>query len=215
MAFSTLNALRALLNTDLGRTDGSTTPWGTDTDCNTFLQMAFRHLWPRVGRLVRETITPTDETMDYTLTSIRDVVTLEHLDSDGLFKGRVASWRLVVDESADPVVRRIIIPELATETTVRVTGYAPYSVPASGASTCDLPNDMEHIVVIGARAEAYRRRMNEYIDFEQRNASNPVTSVQEPSFDRAYLTAKAEFEQLLTLHGRNHAAPRRAITTVR
>lgn len=215
MAFSTLNSLRAQLNTELARTDASTTPWGSDTDCNTFLQWAFKRLWPRMGRLVRETFTPTDTTAQYTLTSVEDVSYLDVLDANSLPADRIVSWDLIVDESADPVVRRLVVPLLDTSTTVRITGYARYKVPASGADTCDLPTNLEHVVIAGGRAYAYKRRLNEYVDFKNRQGANPVTAVDEERIQRMFLSAEAEFEQLMKENQRNLVTPKRAIRTIR
>lgn len=215
MAFSTLNALRALLNTELGRTDGTTTPWGSDTDANTFIQMAFRRLWPRMARLEKEAITPVVGQTDYTLTMLYDVVAVEERDADGFFLRRYPSWNLYVDETADPVVRRLTLPALDTAASYVAIGYAPYAVPASGASECDLPTRLEHVVLTGAKAEAYRRRMNEFVDFGQRQMANPVTTVQQNEIERIYLATKAEFDQLIRENGRNLVLPKRARLSVR
>ncbi len=210
MAFSTLNQLRALLNTELGRTDGTTTPWGTDTDCNTFIQMAIRRLWPRMARLEKEAITPVDGQTAYTLTTLYDVVAIEQYDSSLIFQRHLPSWQLYVDESADPVVNRLTVPGLDTASTYTAIGYAPYAVPASGAATCDLPSRLEHVVITGAKAEAFRRRMNEYVDFANRQLANPVTTVQQNEIERIYLATKAEFEQLIRENQRNFVLPKRA-----
>lgn len=215
MAFSDLDTLRASLNTELGITDGSTQPFGSSTDRNRYLQNAFRKMWPRMARLVRQSVTPTDTTMDYTLTAIRDVVRIDVLDSDGLVKDEIRSWELIVDESADPIVRRLLIPEMATSVTLRVTGYQPYKVPASGADTCDLPSELEHIPLAGARAEAYRARMTQYIDYEQRASENPTTATSGAEIMQLYLAAKQEFDELLVAHQRNITVARRAKRTVR
>lgn len=210
MAFSTLNQLRALLNTELGRTDATTTPWGSDTDCNTFIQMAIRRLWPRMARLEKETITAVDGQTAYTLSLLYDVVAIEQADTEAIYQRRVPSFQLYVDESADPVVRRLTVPGLDTASTYTAIGYAPYSVPATGASECDLPSRLEHVVITGAKAEAFRRRMNEYVDFENRNLANPVTTVQQNEIERIYLATKAEFEQLIRENQRNFVLPKRA-----
>ncbi len=212
MAFVTLNALRALLNTELGRTDASTQPWGTDTDCNTYIQQAIRAMWPVMARLVKETVTPTVDTMDYTLTSVVDIVQIEQLNSSGLFYAKLPSWREYYDESAatDVPVRRIMVPELATDISLRVVGYQPYAVPATGTDTCDVPSTKLHVVIAGARVEAYRRRLNEYVDFKTRAAANPVTNVQQNEIERIYLAAKAEFEELKRANGRQFTSGRRA-----
>lgn len=214
MAFSTLNQLRALLNTELGRSDATTTPWGTDTDCNTFIQMAIRRLWPRMARLQKESITPVEGATGYTLTTLYDLVAIEQVDSDGIFQRHVPSWQLYVDESADPVVRQLVVPELDTASGYTAIGYAPYAVPATGTDQCDLPSRLEHVVITGAKAEAFRRRMNEYVDFENRGLANPVTSVQQNEIERIYLATKAEFDQLIRENQRNLILPKRARLTV-
>lgn len=215
MAYSTLAQLRAFLNTELGRTDGSTTPWGSDSDCNRFVQVGIRRLWPRVARLVRETVTPTDDTMDYTLTGIRDIVRVDVLDSDGLMKDEVRSWELIVDESADPVVRRLLVPEMATTVTLRVTGYQPYSVPSAADSQCDLPPELEHVAIAGAKVEAFKPRVASFLDYEQRGAQNPTTATGGPELLQMYFAARDDFDRLLADYQRNMTAGRRAKRTVR
>lgn len=216
MAFSTMAQLRAQLNTALGTSDADVTTWSTLSDRNEYLRMAFRRLWPRMARLVRETVTPLDLTMGYTLTSIFDPVALVILDSTGLERDRVKSWELDVDESADPVVRRLWIPTIDTTTTIRVTGYAPYTVPAnSDAATCDLPTMYEHVVITGGVAEAYRAKMNKHMAFEQRATENPTTQETLEQVRTAFLAADTEFRAFLSDYGRNRTAPKRAIKTVR
>jgi hypothetical protein len=217
VAFSTMAQLRALLNTELGGiSDGLSEPFGSASARNEYLRTAFRRLWPRMAKLVRETVTPTDLTMDYTLTSVRDVLRLLTLDAQGLEIGRITSWELIVDESADPVVRRLHIPQISTSATIRVEGYARYVVPAnSDAATCDLPSDLEHVVITGAMAQAYLARFNRFIDFEQRGAENPTTVVDIEGIRQMFMLWDQRFMEFIRDNGRDQAAPKRAITAVR
>jgi hypothetical protein len=218
MAFATLEELRALLNTDLGLTDDTATePWGSETARNRCLQHAFRKLWPTMARLRTEAVTIVDNQLEYELTSIRDIARIEVLDSDGLQKSAVKSWQLLVDESDadDEVVRRLLIPELSSEVTLRVIGYSPYIVPPGDNDECDLPNEQEHVVVTGARAEAYRRRMTSYFDYEQHGVENMTTRGSPEQLLQMYLVAKDEFGALIREHARDIAAPRRASLALR
>lgn len=213
MAYTTLGNLRAALNTELGRTDGTTAPWGTDANCNQMIADAIKRLWPRMGRLVYQDITPVALQEEYTITAMRDIVRIEVIGTSSNLLFRLKNWTSWVDETSSTLARKIKIPAIAvdTTTTLHVVGYQPYAEinTASDANTSDFQSELDHIVVTGARANAYKRRLNVFMDFEQHALENPSTRTGLQEFQTAYLAAKAEFDALINEHPRDQVAGRR------
>ena len=186
MAFSTLDAVRTGgLNTELGLTGDSDDRFGTTTQRNYALQEAIRRLWPEMARLTRETITVTTDTLDYTLTTLREVAWLEQLDAtataDKGFLRRLDNFRVWYDEEdASPVVRFTLPASLDPAIYgLRAVGYAPYTVPTSSppssSGTLDLQPEDEWIIVQGARALLYRRLLNSFAVYERHENENRKT----------------------------------------
>lgn len=182
MALSTLDAVRTgALNTELGLTGDSDDRFGTTAQRNYALQEALRRLWPRMARLTRETVTLVDDQVDYALTTIRDVAKLELLDADGLPRGDLSgNYRVWYDEEdATPVTRLLLAQELPTTHSLRVIGYAPYTVPSSSppssSGTLDLQPEDEWIIVAGARALLFRRMFNSFVTYERHENENRKT----------------------------------------
>lgn len=186
MAFSTLDAVRTgALNTELGLTGDSDNRFGTTAVRNYALQEAIRRLWPEMARLTRETITVTTDTLDYTLTTLREVEYLEQLDATLTtakgFLRRLDNFRTWYDEEdATPVVR-IELPAAMDPTVyaLRAVGYAPYSVPTSSppssSGSLDLQPEDEWIIVQGARALLYRALLNSFAVYERHENENRKT----------------------------------------
>lgn len=214
MAYTTLGNLRAALNTDLGRTDGTSAPWGSNTDCNTFIADAIKRLWPRMGRLTYQDLTPVALQEEYTLTSIRDVVRIEIIGSSSARLFDLKNWRVWTDETSASLARKIKFPGLAidTSTTLHVVGYQPYANidTSNDANQSDFQSELDHIIITGARANAYRRRFNTFMNFEQHVLEDPTTRTGLNEYLQAYLSARAEFDQLISEHPRDQAAGKRA-----
>jgi hypothetical protein len=178
MAFSTLDAIRTGgLNVELGLTADADDRFGTTAQRNYALQEAIKRLWPRMARLTRESVTIVTDQLDYTLTSIRDVAKLERLDQDGLpvsdLSGNYRAW--YDEEDATPVMRLLLAQALPSTNTLRVIGYAPYFVPASGGAYVDLQPEDEWIIVAGARALLFRRLFNSFVVYERHENENRKT----------------------------------------
>lgn len=211
MAYSTLDSIRTVsLNPDLGLDSDSDNRYGDTTVRNNALRDAFARLWPNMARLIRETVTIADDTVDYTLTAIRDLLTLEVLDDQGVVFDENRNWRVWTDASADPVVLRLLLaaPYSGFTGSVRAIGYAPYIVPATGAATCDLEPRMEWIVVAGARANLYRRQLSQWMTFERRLNDNPTTSVGPAELMTMYREAESQFAAAIRDHGRPLTLPK-------
>jgi hypothetical protein len=217
MAFSTLDAIRTgALNTELGLTGDSDDRFGTTAQRNFALQDAIRQLWPRMARLTRESVTVVEDQLDYALTTVRDVVLLEQYDEDGMFLSNLAnnyrSWW--DEEDATPVVRLHLVAPLDTTTSLKVLGYAPYSVPSSSppssSGSVDLQPEDEWIIVAGARALLYRRLLNAFVVFERHENENRRTSLSADQIIALAEQAERKFQNALALRPRRIAKVKRA-----
>jgi hypothetical protein len=222
MAFLSLDALRTgYLNNELGLASDADTNFGTEAQRNFYLQNAIRKLWPAVARLVSESITVLANDQTYTLTAIEDVERIEILDisNDQIVANTVRSWQVIRDESADPAVNRLIIPPVGVGYTLRVIGYAAYTVPASsppsGSANVDFPTRMAHVVSAGGRVEAYRAKLNKFADYEQFANENRQNVLQPAELLELLRQAEREFERLQFTVRRDFAAPKRARTQTR
>lgn len=210
MAFSTLDQIRAKLNAQLGVADGSTAPFGSSSDRNVALQDAFARLWPTMARLHRETVPVLANTVDYTLSTVRDLLTIEELDAESIVRREIRNFRTWVDESADPPVRRLLLPVGYTAATVtwRAVGYAPYKVPVNGADTADIEPRLEWIVVAGAISFLYQRRFHEFTYFEQRQHQNVDNVISPAELFSMYQDAERRFLEGISGNRRSLALPK-------
>lgn len=221
MAFSTLDAIRtARLNIELGLDSDSDDRFGTDDHRNYALQEAIRRLWPRMARLTRETVTIVDGQLDYTLSTLREVIKVEQLDEDGLPLVTLTNWRSWWDEEdATPVVRFELAGELSPETSLRLTGYAPYTVPVSNppssSGSVDLQPEDEWIIVLGAKALLFERQLNQFMTYERHENENRKTFLSPEQLLAMTTAAKREFEAAIRSRARRMVMPRKAIRTRR
>jgi hypothetical protein len=211
MAFSTRAELRARLNEQLGTSDGNDKPWGSVDARNSAIRWALEQLEPSMMRFLEESITIAAGTREYTLTSaIAKVALVEVTDTNGHVRDRL-NYRSITIDTDPPTTRLTFAQPLPTDWTLRVSGYAPHLSDLSAETTeCDVPQELEWIVLLGATAELYRRRFHEWIDFEQYNASNPSTAIDPEVIYRAYTDALGRFEQAKRDHYRKVSMPRRA-----
>ena len=217
MAYKTLDALRQSpgLNDELGLTADSDNTWGSTTLRNTYIQRAIAKLWPQMGRLTRESIVSVSNQMDYTLTTVVDIERVELLDTSSLVQSNIKTWQHYMDEAADPATNRLTIPTVVAGRTIRVIGYVPYLIPANGAASCDIPPRLEWIVYAGARVEAYRRKLNEFANFERFANENRQNSLTPADVVELLRQARADFEKGMQENARSFTAARRAQHTLR
>lgn len=218
MAFKTLDQLRTVtpgLNSELGLTNDGDNTWGDTNARNGFIQSAIAKLWPTMGRTLRETITTVANTTEYDLTSaIVDVELIDVMDLNtaSLVATRIKSWRQILDEAADPIVVRLFLPTIQSGTTLKVTGYAPYVIPANGAASCDIPPRIEHVVRAGARVEAYRAKLNQFANFQTLANENRANAITAADVLELLRQAKREFEEGVSKNARNLTAAHRAMS---
>jgi len=222
MAFLTLDALRTTyLNLELGLASDADYNFGTEAQRNFYLQNAIRKLWPDVARLISESITSLVNDQTYTLTAIEDVERIELLDisNDQIVANTIRSWQVIRDESADPAVNRLIIPPVGAGYTMRVIGYAAYTVPTStppsSSGSVDFPSRMAHVVSAGGRVEAYRAKLNKFADYEQFANENRQNVLQPAELLELLRQAEREYERGKATVRRDFAAPKRARTQTR
>lgn len=213
MAFKTLDALRTGgLNDELGLTSDSDTTWGTTTQRNSWITKAIAKLWPTMGRLTRETLTTVLDQQDYAPTSLYDIERIEVMDPSTPTRvgGHVKSWQHYIDEAADPPTNRLTLPPMDSGITLRLIGYAPYLIPASGGASCDIPPRLEWIVYAGARVEAYRWQLNKFAAFEKFANENRANSLTPADIVELLRQARADFAQGMEQNARNLTGSKRA-----
>ena len=217
MAFTSLDAIRTTgLNLELGLiADTDVESFGTTDQRNFYLQRAFAKLWPEMARLRREDVSTVASQTDYTLTNVRDIVRIMVLDAAGLEQSNIKSWDLWEDEAADPVVRRLRLPLMEGGLTLQVLGYAPYIVPATGATLCDLPPRLEYVVCAGARVEAYRAKTGPYANFKNFQSENRINTITAAEILDLLRSSEREFGQYRADNRRELTGTKRAIRTVR
>lgn len=206
---STLTVLRtSYLNVELGLTGDSDNRFGDTTTRETALQNAFRRIWPRMARYGRETVTLAADTFVYTLTELTEVLYLELLDSTGIPVARLDNFRVTIE---DTTVQLLVPFAPDTTLTCYAYGYAQYTVPASGAASSNLPSDLEWIIVQGARAELYRRLLNQFVVYERHENENRKTFLTPDQLIGMAREAEAMFRDGVNQNRRKVAVPRRAI----
>ncbi len=216
MAFKTLDALRTStpgLNSELGLTADSDNSFGDTAARNGFLQSAFAKLWPRMGRLTRETLVTVTDQQEYTLSTLYDIERIEVVDptTGTLISDRVRSWQLYVDEAADPPTIRLLLPaNMTANLTLRLIGYAPYTIPANGTASCNLPPRLEHVVLAGARVEAYRAKANQFANFERHQNENRQNALAPADVLELLRQSQREFDRALSENARNLTGAHRA-----
>jgi len=220
MAFKTLAEIRTeLVNVDLGLLEDTDDRFGDVTARNVAITDAFRRLWPTMARLVREDVAIEDRAVDYTLATIRDLLTLEILDSEGIVVKEERNWRTWVDEQGDPPTVRLLKNRgwsAQAGISVRAVGYTPYQAPYEYDSEglvevpCDLEERLLWIVVYGARAFLYRRRFNQWVDFEQHQVQNRDNATSPSELFSMYQDSERQFQQGIADHGRTLVLPKTA-----
>jgi hypothetical protein len=215
VAYSTLEDIRTdLLNPDLGITDDTAAkPWGDETVRNEAIRDAIRRMWPRMARLLRESVTIQASVVDYALTSIRDLETIEVSDSNGHVRREVRNFRTWVDRSDDPPVGRFLLPvgwKAGTTETIQAIGYAPYAVPSADDDEVDIDPSLLWIVVYGARAYLYRRRFNQWVDYEMFANVNRDNATTPSELFAMYQDSERLYQVGLEENGRDLALARSA-----
>lgn len=216
MAFKTLDQLRSSvpgLNTELGLTSDSDNSFGDTSTRNAYIQRAFAKLWPRLGRLTRETVTTVTDQQEYSLTTLYDIERIEVIDinTGKLRADRVRSWQHYIDEAADPPTIRLLLPAgMQGGLTLYAIGYVPYLIPASGGASCDLPSRLEHVVTAGARVEAYRAKLNSFANFERFQNENRSNALSAADVIELLRQSQREFDRALLENQRNMAGAHRA-----
>lgn len=210
---TTLTELRTdFLNVTLGLDSDSDNRFGTTAIRNLALQDGARRLWPEMAFLDTEAVTIVTDQIDYTLTSLREVISLELTSSTATrwFSDAGKDFTAWYDEDSGHV--RLRLPQ-AFDPTLSLTarGYSPYSVPAAGGDSFDVPSDQQWIIVEGAVAFLYRRMMNSFMTYERHENENRKTSLSPEQVLTMYRDAEARYQSAKATHRRRLVVPRRAI----
>jgi hypothetical protein len=221
MAFSTLDAIRTGgLNLELGLTADNDDTWGTTAQRNFYIQRAFARLWPEMGRARKFALTLVTNQSQYDLTTlniaVREITGIVLFDSAGIEADAIRSWNLYVDEDDDTPAARLVLPAgLDSSYSCAIYGYTPYIVPASAGASCDLPPSLEYVVTAGARAEAYRAKLNAYANYPRLANENRANALSAGEIIELMRTAVAEFREARSANAKETAAPRRAMRATR
>lgn len=210
----TMANLRAALNDELGLPSDSDTRFGSTTLRNKALATAIRKLWPRVAKLTAEDVTGDPDTRDYVLSTVWDVMAIEARDSTATVTGTqqpVTKYRTYRDEVSGDTVLSLGFTPTATQT-LRVIGWVPYTVPdaTSEASTTDIPDLMLSVILAGARAEAYLRRLNQFVDFERHQNTDRSTSLTPEQVLTMWTAADRDYREGLRDWQRGASEPKTA-----
>ena len=165
-----------------------------------------------MGRLTRESLVTVTNQQDYTLTTLYDIERIEVMDTTTptLVADRVRSYQHYIDEAADPPTIRLLLPAMAAGITLRAIGYVPYLVPASGGASCDLPSRLEHVLIAGARVEAYRAKVNAFANFERFQNENRSNALSAADIIELLRQSQREFDRGLAENARNLVGAHRA-----
>jgi hypothetical protein len=204
------------LNDELGLVDDTDVSFGDTARRNRYLQNAYRRLWPEMAQLVRADVAAIDEAHFYDLTAsgILDIERITTIDASADIIGAVTSWLLLPDHTTSPPTLRLEVPGLTAGTTLRVWGYKRWSVPATGPSTCDLPEDLHYVVAAGAREDAYRAKMNEFADFERFANENRANALSAAEVIELMAQARRDFDRYKADNARPYIGAQRARTTL-
>lgn len=166
---ATLLQLRTKLNGEIGvTTDAETVPW-TTTVRNTAISDGYADLWRRgVWKATRQDIAAADDTLTYTLTSLRKVHRIEVLDSSGLLSSEAIGR---AEEDGTGSLQLVLRTPVATGFTLRVYGWTAYKSQFSGDSdTDDLAAEYNRIPLLKAKAILYRQQLGQFARFGERQA---------------------------------------------
>lgn len=197
------------LNVDLGLDltsgtsgDGDVSMGSTDVRSQA-IKVALAKLWPRMGRFAQEDVTPSTTALEYALTTLDDVEAIDLIggtNTQPIDKGNNFRFLFLETTAATPI-RRLRLPAsfgTGTFTTIRCYGYIRYiSELADDAATLDVPIADEWVVTTGARAEIYRRKLNERINYERYNVQSRDNDVTVQDLVTLYAMASREFEDAI------------------
>lgn len=175
---TTLAALRAILNDEIGvATDAETSPW-TTTQRNTAISHGYADLWRAgVWKDAKQDFSTVTDQWIYALTSIRKLYRLELLDSSSRIletpKGIVEP-----DGTGAGTYQLRLTSPLTTGSTLRVRGWAPYiSTFANDAASDDLPAEHARLPLLKAKAILYRQQVARFMRYGESQAIEPAMNI--------------------------------------
>ena len=75
-------------------------------------------------------------------------------------------------------------------------------------NSTDLPEHLAWIAVVGARSNLYRRRFNQWIDFEQHQAQNRDNATNPSEIFAMYQDSERMFQEAINEHRRGLTLPK-------
>ncbi len=191
---ATLDALRAVLNGEIGvLTDADPAPW-TTTVRNNAISAGYAALWRfGVWKPVKQDITTTTNTFVYPLTTIRRLERIELLDSAGRL---VEMPKGIVEDDGAGAWQLRLIDAVAAGYTLRVRGWTAYKSAFSGGSdTDDLPAEHQRIPLLKAKAILWRIALGKFAKAGERQALPPAMNVSVENLLGMIAAAEREFAE--------------------
>jgi hypothetical protein len=166
-------------------------------------------------RMRTETETYTANQQLYPLTIVQDPQLVEVMSSDGMVYKELKNWRCwTLDDDPKVVQLRLASPVAETGASLVIHGYTRYKSYMTGDSdTCDLADELTWIPLQGARAYLYRRRYQEFMDYEQFANLNRDNDMDAGTLFAAYQDAEGRFQHALATHATEVSIPRRSRMT--
>lgn len=190
---TTLANLRAKLNGEIGvDADADTLPWST-TVRNNAISDAYAELW-RVGvwKPATQSISTTNTTWIYALTSMRAVYRVEVLDTSNYI---IDQYPATVEDDGSGGYQLVLPVPTATGFTLRVRGWQPYvSTFANDSASDDLPSEYNRIPLLKAKAILWRQQLARFIRYGERQNVPPEMNVTVDQLLAAIAAAEREFE---------------------
>jgi len=195
---TTLAALRAKLNDEIGvLTDAETSPW-TTAQRNTAISEGYAELWRSgVWKDGKQDLSTVADQSVYALTSIRKLYRMELLDDSS----RILEMPKGIVEPAfagDGSFRLRLSRPIGSGFTLRVLGWSPYKSVFSGDSdTDDFPAEHSRIPILKAKAVLYRQQLSKFMRFGETQVLQPTMNVSLDGLIAGIAQAEREFAELV------------------
>jgi len=198
---TTLAALRAKLNDELGvASDAETSPW-TPAQRNAAISEGYAELWrARVWKDSKQDFPTTANTWAYALTTIRHLTRLELLDSAGSILEQPKGIIEPDGTGAGTYQLRLKSP-IDAGYTLRVRGWAPYiSVFANDGTSDDLPAEFNRMPLLKARAILYRQQLAKFARWGEAQVLAAPMNVSVDALMALIAAAEREFDEATRQH---------------
>lgn len=189
---TTLATLRGYLNDELAVADDSETSPFSKTLRNRAISQGYAALWrSKVWKPVQVDVAVTDGSVFYTVSGMRRLGAAYRLGSDGLPLEKVPA--LLEERGASNYV--LTIAAMDAGDTIRLEGWTAYaSTFASDSSSDDLPDELNRLPLLKAKAICYRKVLSDFARYGTRQIAPPEMNVTVDQIVGIISAAEREFE---------------------